>query len=181
MSPKKTDSHVYGAQLFAPVCSVIATRRRRFLWAAWWTAPPTRQPFRKPDASSGGARSHAEALAEAEKAAGGPLLEIEPDWARAHARVLRGEPPFPRHAEPRRAAHPARRPQEAHAAASVWAILGITAQASTADVKRAYRQRALETHPDRGGQVDAFRQVQSAYSEALRRSARPRKRAPKPR
>jgi len=51
------------------------------MWVAWWTAPPARAPFRKPDASSGGARSHEEALAEARRAVGGPLVEIEPYWA----------------------------------------------------------------------------------------------------
>ena len=41
------------------------------MWVAWWTAPPAREPFRKPDAFSGGARSHEEALAQARRAAGG--------------------------------------------------------------------------------------------------------------
>ena len=29
--------------LFAPVCAIAPTRRRRFLWAAWWTAAPSRK------------------------------------------------------------------------------------------------------------------------------------------
>ena len=64
------------------------------MWVAWWTAPPAREPFRKPDAFSGGARSHEEALAQARRAAGVLLVEIEPYWARAWARVLLGRPPW---------------------------------------------------------------------------------------
>ena len=80
--------------LFVASCSVTTTRRRRFMWVAWWTAPPAREPFRKPDAFSGGARSHEEALAQARRAAGVPLVEIQPYWARAWARVLLGRPPW---------------------------------------------------------------------------------------
>lgn len=78
------------SDLFAPVCSIAPTKRRRFLWAAWWTGAPARDPFRKPDASSGGARTREEARLEAERAAGRSLVEIEPRWARAWARVLLG-------------------------------------------------------------------------------------------
>src|SRR3954451_10586603 len=80
--------------LFVASCSITTTRRRRFMWVAWWTAPPAREPFRKPDAFSGGARSHEEALAQARRAAGVLLVEIEPYWARAWARVLLGRPPW---------------------------------------------------------------------------------------
>jgi hypothetical protein len=64
------------------------------MWVAWWTAPPAREPFRKPDAFSGGARSPEDALVQARRAAGVPLVEIEPYWARAWARVLLGRPPW---------------------------------------------------------------------------------------
>ncbi|HTN92474.1 MAG TPA: hypothetical protein VL242_52765, partial [Sorangium sp.] len=73
------------------VYAVTPTRRRRFLWAAWWTAEPAREPFRPPDASQGGARTVEEARAQAERAAGRPLVEIEPAWATAWTRILRGE------------------------------------------------------------------------------------------
>ena len=85
--------------LFIGSCSVTTTRRRRFMWVAWWTAPPVREPFRKPDAFSGGARSPEEALAQARRAAGVPLVEIESYWARAWARVLIGRPPWSARAE----------------------------------------------------------------------------------
>src|SRR4051812_25508749 len=43
--------------LTTAVCSITATQRRRFFWAAWWTGAPCHAPFRRPDAANGGARS----------------------------------------------------------------------------------------------------------------------------
>src|SRR4029079_1450360 len=43
------------SELASAVCSITLTQRRRFFWAAWWTAAPCEAPFRKPDASNGGA------------------------------------------------------------------------------------------------------------------------------
>jgi hypothetical protein len=173
------------SELFAAVCSIAPTRRRRFLWAAWWTAPPAREPFRKPDAFHGGARTRDDALAEAERAAGRRLVEIEPRWARAWARVLVGQAAWSKTSadeETRRdataggsrASGESTTGQEPRA--SVWAILGVTPQTTSAELKRAYRKRALETHPDHGGSAESFRDVQRAYEEAQRRIARPRKR-----
>lgn len=164
------------AGLAIAVVSVTPTARRRFFWAVWWSAQPARRPLTKPDASSGGARTHEEALAQAERAAARPLAEIDPVWARAWKRTLRGDPPFtpaeedaldgkPREARPR-----APQPE------SIWTILGIPEGSTAVEVKRAYRGRALVTHPDRGGDADAFRAVQRAYEAALVRAARPKRR-----
>jgi hypothetical protein len=151
------------------------------MWVAWWTAPPAREPFRKPDASSGGARSHEEALAQARRAAGVPLAEIEPHWARAWARVLLGRPPWGVRAGGTAGsfgAHGRSTTATTNAAkdttTSIWETLGITARATADDLKRAFRRRALATHPDRGGDAEAFRQVQRAFKEAQRRIARRR-------
>ena len=158
------------------------------MWVAWWTAPPAREPFRKPDAFSGGARSHDEALAQARRAAGVLLVEIEPYWARAWARVLLGQPPWGARAAASSSAHtrssgrstttttdsaPATRASTT-STTSIWEILGISARATADDLKRAFRQRALATHPDRGGDAESFRQVQRAFKEAQRRIARRR-------
>ncbi|HRG98876.1 MAG TPA: J domain-containing protein [Polyangiaceae bacterium] len=162
------------AELFAPVCSVTPTRRRRFLWAAWWSGPPAREPFRRPDASSGGARTREEAHRQAERACGAPLVPIDGSWARAWARVLRGEAAFPSAtgAEERVGSDgPAPTAGDA-GAVSVWATLGVPPSATEEEVKRAYRQRALETHPDRGGDAEAFRAVQRAYEVASARKAK---------
>ena len=157
------------------------------MWVAWWTAPPAREPFRKPDAFSGGARSHEEALAQARRAAGVLLVEIEPYWARAWARVLLGRPPWgvrgkgaaSNGAQGRNWRSSGRSTTATTNAAratttSIWATLGITARATAADLKRAFHERALATHPDRGGDPESFRQVQRAFKEAQRRIARRR-------
>jgi hypothetical protein len=168
--------------LFAPACAITTTRRRRFLWVAWWTAPPCREPYRKPDAFEGGARTHDEAFAAAERAAGVHLVEIDAQWARAWGRILVGRAPWgaTRAGDDERT-NPARAAGTRAVAntPSIWSILGVTSRATEEELKRAFRARALETHPDRGGTADAFRDVTRAYAEARKRTARPRKRAPR--
>jgi len=44
-----------------------------------------------------------------------------------------------------------------------YSILGVDREASAADLKAAYRRRALATHPDRGGDPRQFIRVQAAY------------------
>jgi hypothetical protein len=46
------------------------------------------------------------------------------------------------------------------------AVLGVRERATREDIKRAYRARVLETHPDRGGDRAEFEAVVRAY-EAL--------------
>ncbi|AUX19926.1 uncharacterized protein SOCEGT47_003800 [Sorangium cellulosum] len=170
------------------VYAVTPTRRRRFLWAAWWTAEPTREPFRPPDASQGGARTVEEARAQAERAAGRPLVEIEPAWATAWTRILRGEPPWPK-PRARRAAPPppseepppgppGRAPLRPSFARGVspFAVLGVTEAAGPDEVRQAFRRLALATHPDRGGDAGEFMRVKWAHDEAMSRLSRPRRR-----
>lgn len=151
------------------LCSITATQRRRFFWAVWSTGAPCEAPFRKPDASGGGARSEDEARAAAERAVGRHVVLTEPYWARAWNRVLRGERPPPREA-PRAPGHrpPAQR--------SAWTTLRIAPGASLAEVRKAFRQLALETHPDHGGDADDFREVQDAYQRLVDRLAHRRPR-----
>lgn len=162
------------APLFTAVFSVAPTKRRRFLWAAWWTAPPEAEPFRKPDASSGGARSAEEAKAEAERAAGRPLVEIASKWARAWSRTLRGEPAWP---TPTAAREPGRiATAEPAAGTKLWArkLLGVAADASPTEIRRAFRALALKTHPDHGGDPLAFMDAKRALDAALRPPKRSR-------
>ena len=162
--------------LFAPVCAIAPTRRRRFLWAAWWTGAPSRKPFRKPDAFAGGARTRAEAQAAAERAAKCKLTEIESSWARAWSNILIGKDPWPSS----QAASEGEEAPKARAvsnATSIWQTLGLDSGATVAEIKRAYRARALQTHPDRGGSAEGFRALQTAYESALQR----RKHSPKKR
>ena len=46
-------------------------------------------------------------------------------------------------------------------------ILGLTFPFTLQDLKRAYRKKALETHPDSGGTAEAFRSVHNAYQALL--------------
>lgn len=159
--------------LFAPACSITRTKRGRWFWAAWWTAPPAHVPFRKPDAEGGAAKSREEALAAARARAGVELVEIDSLWAKAWMRVLRGQAPWPSKSsrEPRASAAPAE-----PTAQSIWTLLGISSRATEAELKAAYRQKAIETHPDHGGDAETFRRVVAAYAEAKRRLKKPKRR-----
>ena len=42
--------------------------------------------------------------------------------------------------------------------------LGLSRDASAADVKRAYRRLAIKFHPDKGGDPDQFKAINTAYS-----------------
>jgi hypothetical protein len=146
------------------VVSITPTKRRRFWWVAWWTAEPQREPFRPPDAFEGGARSRDEAKRAAERAAGRPLAEIEAKWARAWVRVRAGQAPWP--AGRARGDDPAR-PRPSPPMPTARSILGVAADATEEEIKRAFHALALATHPDRGGDAASFMRVKSAY-DALR-------------
>jgi len=50
-------------------------------------------------------------------------------------------------------------------------ILGITPGASADDIRAAYKKKALETHPDKGGNPEQFRVVREAYEALCRHSS----------
>jgi hypothetical protein len=147
-------------ELASAVVSITRTQRGRYFWAAWWTGTPCVSPFRKPDAANGGAKSEREALAEAERVAARHLSPIEPYWARAFTRVLRGESPPPRKGPRAQVA-----PRAVEPPSSTHAVLGVAPGASSAEIRAAYKRRALATHPDQGGSAEAFRAVQRAYEK----------------
>ncbi|MDQ4129718.1 MAG: J domain-containing protein [Actinomycetota bacterium] len=47
--------------------------------------------------------------------------------------------------------------------ADLYAVLGVGPDATQEEIKRAYRRRAREVHPDAGGDEDAFKRVTRAY------------------
>ncbi|MFC7155768.1 J domain-containing protein [Halomarina halobia] len=49
------------------------------------------------------------------------------------------------------------------ATAAAYRVLGVSPDADEAAVRRAYRERAKETHPDAGGSREAFKRVRWAY------------------
>lgn len=51
---------------------------------------------------------------------------------------------------------------------SPWEVLGVGPEAGPAELAAARRRRALEEHPDRGGDEEAMQAVNAAYEEALR-------------
>ena len=152
-------------RLSVAVVSVTRTARGRFFWAAWWSGAPCWSPWRRPDATGGGAESAAAARVDAERVTGRALTVVEGAWAYAANRALRGEPP--RRPAERRAAEPVT--ASASSEASPWAALGLRPGASLDAIRQAHRARALETHPDHGGDADAFRAVQQAYERLMRR------------
>lgn len=157
------------SELTTALVSVTPTARGRYFWAAWWTGAPSYAPFRKPDASNGGARTLEDAVAEAERISGRTLTMTEPYWARAFNRTLRGEAPPP---------PPSRRPrtEPRPGPVSAWDVLGIGPDATLRDIKRAYRLKALDAHPDRGGDAEAFRDITRAYEKLTARSEGRRRR-----
>ena len=42
-------------------------------------------------------------------------------------------------------------------------LLGVPKTASDAEIKKAYRKKALKEHPDKGGDPDKFKEVTAAY------------------
>lgn len=52
--------------------------------------------------------------------------------------------------------------------ASWWDVLGVSAFASTDEIKAAYRAKAKTTHPDVGGKSDDFQRVQAAWDQVVR-------------
>jgi len=50
--------------------------------------------------------------------------------------------------------------------AAAFAELDVDRDADAAEVKRAYRERVKETHPDQGGDEESFKRVREAYATA---------------
>jgi hypothetical protein len=130
-------------------------------------------PFRKPDAEGGAAPSRERALAAASLRAGTTLVEIDALWAKAWMRVLRGQAPWPSKASREPRSPPARKESQPE---SVWTLLGVSPGATDAELKAAYRKKAMEAHPDHGGDAETFRRVVAAYAEARRRLRKPKRR-----
>ncbi len=161
------------------VYALTHTKRRRFLWCAWWKTTPQADPFVPPDAWGAGLRTEAEAIAAAQTMAGMTLQRIEGRWAGAWVRARAGLPPFiERGPKPTNSAGPNAEAAQAKKAAAVTAnpfrVLGLAADADLAAIKAAYRQLALNAHPDRGGSDAAFIAANRAYLAALQRQRRKR-------
>ncbi len=54
-------------------------------------------------------------------------------------------------------------------------ILGVDKDASPDEIRRAYRKKASQYHPDKGGDVWIFQQIQDAYDELTGKKKKKRK------
>jgi len=45
-----------------------------------------------------------------------------------------------------------------------YAALGVQSSADASDIRKAYKKRALQTHPDKGGDEEEFKRVGAAYA-----------------
>ena len=59
-----------------------------------------------------------------------------------------------------------RRSQTPESVAAAFSELDLPTDADADEVKRAYRDRVKEVHPDRGGDEESFQRVQAAYATA---------------
>ena len=48
-----------------------------------------------------------------------------------------------------------------------YSVLGLKRSASDEDIKQAFREKALITHPDKGGDPEEFRKVREAYENLI--------------
>ena len=48
-----------------------------------------------------------------------------------------------------------------------YSVLGLKKSASQEDIKQAFRDKAKETHPDKGGDPEEFRKVREAYENLI--------------
>ena len=55
----------------------------------------------------------------------------------------------------------------APAADGWWTVLGVGPDATREQIERTYRAMAMDRHPDRGGDADAFRRLTAARDEGL--------------
>ncbi len=159
----RTKVEAPGVALTRGVFALAKTKRRRFLWCAWWTSEPTAKPFRKPDAWGGDAITREEAQALAEKVAGRPLSPVDDHWAGAWKRRLAGLEPFPKHTV---------QVPSADRPIDPFVVLGLTGDATLAAVKLAFRKKALEHHPDQGGSAESFIAARKAYESIVKRKHR---------
>lgn len=52
--------------------------------------------------------------------------------------------------------------------ATAWyEVLEVTPKANADQLKKAYRKKAMETHPDRAGNSEKFNLIQTAYQQGL--------------
>jgi len=92
--------------------------------------------------------------------------EFDDDEAYGHRQQHKPKPP-PRQEPPQQ---PTRHPHEHH-----YATLGLTSNATPAEVTKAFRKLALIYHPDKGGDPEEFKKINNAYMALTGRGFKKRK------
>jgi len=46
---------------------------------------------------------------------------------------------------------------------NLYQVLGVSESASQDEIKKAYRKKAIESHPDKGGNEEEFKKITGAY------------------
>jgi hypothetical protein len=135
------------------VFAIGKPKKGRVTWAAWWTVRPTRARFTGPDAHGTAVDEHAArgaAFAAFAQVRGcRQWSEIDAEFALAAERWLAGKPLPWEKGKPRRA------PDDTRSIGAIAdidvSVLGLQWPVSFTEARDAYRQRALASHPDRGG------------------------------
>lgn len=142
----------------------IAAKGPRSFWAAWWTVLPSRARFVPPDARGEAVDVHAakqaafEAFAKARGVTG--WREIDPLYATAADRWARGiDLVFP--GDKRKVV--VRMDDPLDLPDDVREILELRGPVTLESAREAYRRRALELHPDRGGSHEAMLALNRAW------------------
>ncbi len=157
----------------AAVYSVSTAGGGRAKWAAWWGDRPTRRRFVPPDARGEAVDEHAarQAVFAALSRARGVTSwrEVAPLYAVAADRWARGiDPVFPGD-RPRREPEPSARIVRGDVPLEALEVLGLEPPVTLDEAREAYRRRALERHPDRGGSHEEMLAVNEAW-ETVRRA-----------
>jgi hypothetical protein len=162
----------------------IAETRGRAVWSVWLGRKPTRDRFEPSDARGEAADVHAARLAAfgAFSRARGVTrwAEIDAIYAIADDRQARGvEPVFP--GDKRRPAPEQLAPRELPD--DLLDALGLAPPITLERARAAYKARALEVHPDRGGSHEQMSRLNQAF-DAVREqleptAARPRRSSPR--
>lgn len=51
-------------------------------------------------------------------------------------------------------------------------VLGIIPNADKSEIRKAYKRKAKQTHPDRGGSIEEFQEVQQAFNKGMKEATR---------
>lgn len=63
-------------------------------------------------------------------------------------------------------------PEQSQSQTAWYEVLEVSPKANESQIKEAYRRKAMESHPDRGGNSERFNLVQNAYQQGMSAASR---------